>query len=70
MSRPRMRHDEEFWHIVKHLRWRLEDGNGGFPVAEPEFGYGRGPGRAWPMWSTHLAAFVLGAITFGLLFVR
>jgi hypothetical protein len=60
-----MRQDQQFWHIVKDLRWKLEDNNNGLPPAEPEFGYGAGR-RTLPMWATHLAAFVLGALTFGL----
>ncbi len=68
MSRQRMRQDQQFWHIVKDLRWKLEDGNHGtFPPGEPEFGYGGG--RSAPMWASHVAAFLLGGIAFGLTLV-
>jgi hypothetical protein len=68
MSRPRMRQDQQFWHIVKDLRWKLDDNNRGLPPAEPEFGYGGGR-RLLHVWASHLAALILGAITFGLLLV-
>ena len=68
MSRPRMRQDQQFWHIVKDLRWKLDDNNGGLPPAEPEFGYGPGRRRV-SMLATHLAAFLLGGIAFALLLV-
>ncbi len=64
MSRQRMRQDQQFWHIVKDLRWKLDDHNGGIPAGEPEFGYGGT--RSFPAWSTHLVAFLLGGIAFGL----
>lgn len=68
MSSPRMRQEQLFWHIVKDLRWKLDDGNNGFPAGEPEFGFR--PNRpAIAMWVTHVAAFLLGAVAFGLLLV-
>jgi hypothetical protein len=50
---------------VKDLRWKLDDANGGFPPHEPEFGYG--PSRSTvPAWATHIVAFLVGGIAFGL----
>jgi hypothetical protein len=63
-QRPqRMRHDQQFWQIVKDLRWKLEDGSAGtVPAAEPEFGFGEAR-RRLPGWLTHLVVFVLGAVS-------
>jgi hypothetical protein len=63
-----MRQDQQFWHIVKDLRWKLEDNDRGLPPGEPEFGYGGGR-RLLHVWVSHVATFILGAITFGLLLV-
>jgi hypothetical protein len=66
MSRQRMRQDQQFWHIVKDLRWKLEDGNhGNRPPDEPEFGYGGGRGGHVSPWASHAIAFLLGGIAFG-----
>jgi hypothetical protein len=67
-QRPqRLRHDQQFWQIVKDLRWKLEDGTTGTaPPPEPEFGYGQRR-RGLPRWATHAAAFMLGAMVFAML---
>jgi hypothetical protein len=66
MSRQRMRQDQQFWHIVQDLRWKLDDNNHGkMTPLEPEFGYG--PARfTLPLWGSHLVAFLLGAVALGL----
>jgi hypothetical protein len=62
-----MRQDQQFWHIVKDLRWKLDDrNNGGIPSGEPEFGYGGRRRIAVPLWATHIVSFLLGGIGFGL----
>ena len=69
MQGTRTRQDQAFWHIVKDLHWRLDDGSGGTPPPhEPEFDHGGG-GSVWPKWATHLIAFLLGGLTWGSLLV-
>jgi len=64
-----MRQDEQFWQVVQNLRWKLDDGStGGFPPHEPEFDHGGG-GGGWPRWATHVVAFLLGGIIWGVLLV-
>jgi hypothetical protein len=71
MSRQRMRQDQQFWHIVKDLRWKLEDNaNGMFPSGEPEFGYGVRNRSGLPRWASHVVAFLLGGLTFALALVH
>jgi hypothetical protein len=65
----RTRRDAAFWEIVEDLHWRLDDGSGGPPPpAKPKFDKGGG-GGAWPVWATHLIAFLLGGITWGTLVI-
>ena len=65
MQTTRTRQDQAFWHIVKDLHWRLDDGSGGPPPPEePEFDHGGG-GGVWPKWATHMIAFLLGGLTWG-----
>ena len=62
-----MRQDEQFWQVVQHLRWKLDDGStGGYPPQEPEFDHG-GSGGRWPRWATHIVAFLLGGVIWGAL---
>ena len=69
MAFTRTRRDTEFFEIVKNLHWRLDDGSGGPPPpSEPEFYKGDG-GGAWPKWATHMIAFLLGGVTWGVLLV-
>jgi len=64
---PKAARDTRFWDIVGELHWVLDDGDGGSPPAHDR-GYGDRPGRgAWPMWATHLIAFLLGGVTWGAL---
>ena len=69
MSRPRMSHDQAFWRIVKDLNWKLDDGRSGPPPpGDPEFIHGASAARARPLLSrsaTHVAAFLLGALCWG-----
>jgi hypothetical protein len=65
LQATRTRQDQAFWHIVKDLHWRLDDGSGGPPPpSEPEFDHGGG-GGVWPKWATHVIAFLLGGLTWG-----
>lgn len=67
MSRERVRQDQQFWHLVKDLRWKLDDADAGrLPPGEPEFGYGGGDGSSVPSWATHAVAFLAGGVVFGL----
>ncbi len=69
MNRARVRQDEQFWQVVQDLRWKLDDGSGGgLPPQEPEFDHGGG-GGGWPRWATHIVAFLLGGIIWGVLLV-
>ena len=59
----RQHQDQAFWHIVQDLHWRLDDGSGGPPPpGESEFDHGGG-GGVWPVWATHVIAFLLGGLT-------
>ena len=70
MSRPRMSQDQAFWRIVQDLSWKLDDGRSGPPpAAEPEFTHGGRPPRTVPTWTTHVIAFVLGALCWALALV-
>jgi hypothetical protein len=50
---------------IEHQRFRDIVDHGGFdePPQLPDFDHGGGGGR-FPNWSTHVAAFLLGGITF------
>jgi len=65
LQATRTRQDQQFWHIVKDLHWKLDDGSGGPPPpGEQEFDHGGG-GGVWPTWATHMIAFLLGGLTWG-----
>jgi hypothetical protein len=70
MARTRTRRDEAFWEVVQDLHWKLDDGSGGgsHPPPEDEFDHGGG-GSVWPKWATHLIAFLLGGLTWGVLLI-
>ncbi len=70
MRKAKTRQDQAFWEIVDGLQWKLDDGGGGRPPPqEPEFDHGGGGGGAWPVWATHVIAFLLGGLTWGILLV-
>jgi hypothetical protein len=55
--------DEQFWNVVRDLKWKLDDGKGGPPPDEPEFHHGRRRfrrPRILPVWVSHAVAFVFG----------
>jgi hypothetical protein len=67
VPKTRTRRDEAFWEVVQDLNWRLDDGSGGPPPpSQDEFDHGGG-GGVWPKWATHLIAFLLGGLTWGIL---
>ncbi|MDQ4131300.1 MAG: hypothetical protein M3133_10010 [Actinomycetota bacterium] len=56
-----------FDELTKNLHWRLDDSGGGPPPpAQPDF-YKGGGGGAWPLWATHVMAFLAGGLTWGAL---
>jgi len=50
------------------MEWKLDDGRGGGePPEEAEFDHSGGGGGVWPIWATHVIAFMLGGLAWGAL---
>lgn len=68
MGRANTGQDQQFWDVVKDLKWKLDDGKGGPLPDEPEFHHGRrrwrGP-RILPSWVAQVIAFVFGGAIVG-----
>ena len=68
MGRANTGQDQQFWDVVKDLKWKLDDGKGGPPPDEPEFHHGRRRWRApriLPFWVVQAVAFVFGGAIVG-----